>query len=133
MQKSVIGLVGNHWSNTCHDCFFQGFVITLPYCFLNTEVRGILRQHFERWKASRSDDGFSRRRSARNSLTMQAFYSTATTDTRYNNSAHSSFDARYCKLSLSAELSPTICTGFPYTCLPLNPGAYWCWDKVFFT
>ena len=32
---------------------FQGFVITLPYCFLNTEVRGILRQHFERWKATR--------------------------------------------------------------------------------
>jgi hypothetical protein len=36
-----------------HAKMFQGFVITLPYCFLNTEVRGILRQHFERWKATR--------------------------------------------------------------------------------
>jgi corticotropin releasing hormone receptor 1 len=26
----------------------QGFMVTLPYCFLNTEVRGILRHHWDR-------------------------------------------------------------------------------------
>ena len=26
----------------------QGFTVTLPYCFLNTEVRGILRHHWNR-------------------------------------------------------------------------------------
>ena len=29
-------------------------MITLPYCFLHTEVRGILRQNLERWKMTRS-------------------------------------------------------------------------------
>ena len=31
----------------------QGFLITLPYCFLNTEVRTILRQRWDRRRASR--------------------------------------------------------------------------------
>lgn len=39
---------------TCRNgFFFQGLVITLPYCFMNTEVRTILKQRFERWKTSR--------------------------------------------------------------------------------
>jgi len=32
----------------------QGFVISLPYCFLNTEVQGVLRSHWERWKLVRN-------------------------------------------------------------------------------
>jgi len=31
----------------------QGFLITLPYCFLNTEVRTIIKQRWERRRASR--------------------------------------------------------------------------------
>ena len=46
LNKMAIVVIIEFWH-------FQGFVITLPYCFLNTEVRGILRQHFERWKATR--------------------------------------------------------------------------------
>ena len=31
----------------------QGAVITLPYCYLNTEVQGILIMHWNRWKTVR--------------------------------------------------------------------------------
>ena len=31
----------------------QGAVITLPYCYLNTEVQGILMMHWNRWKTVR--------------------------------------------------------------------------------
>ena len=27
----------------------QGFVISLPYCFLNSEVQGVVRSHWRRW------------------------------------------------------------------------------------
>ena len=27
----------------------QGFVISLPYCFLNSEVQGVVRNHWSRW------------------------------------------------------------------------------------
>ena len=27
----------------------QGFVISLPYCFLNSEVQGVVRSHWSRW------------------------------------------------------------------------------------
>ena len=32
----------------------QGAVITLPYCFLNTEVQGVVKLHWERWKMVRN-------------------------------------------------------------------------------
>ena len=32
----------------------QGFVITLPYCFLNTEVRNVLKHNLHRWQANRN-------------------------------------------------------------------------------
>ena len=32
----------------------QGFVITLPYCFLNSEVRGVVRTRWDRWQLIRS-------------------------------------------------------------------------------
>ncbi|XP_023329104.1 diuretic hormone receptor isoform X2 [Eurytemora carolleeae] len=32
----------------------QGFVITLPYCFLNSEVRGVLMTRWNRWQLIRS-------------------------------------------------------------------------------
>ena len=31
----------------------QGAVITLPYCYLNTEVQGIFMMHWNRWKTVR--------------------------------------------------------------------------------
>ena len=31
----------------------QGFTVTLPYCFLNTEVKGILQHHWKRWRNTR--------------------------------------------------------------------------------
>ena len=34
--------------------FSQGFVITLPYCFLNTEVRNVLKHNLHRWQANRN-------------------------------------------------------------------------------
>ena len=34
----------------------QGAVITLPYCYLNTEVQGILMMHWNRWKTVRMVD-----------------------------------------------------------------------------
>ena len=34
--------------------FEQGFVITLPYCFLNTEVRNVLKHNLHRWQANRN-------------------------------------------------------------------------------
>ena len=32
----------------------QGGVITLPYCYLNSEVQGVLRSHWSRWQMVRS-------------------------------------------------------------------------------
>ena len=31
----------------------QGLTVTLPYCFLNTEVKGILQHHWTRWRNNR--------------------------------------------------------------------------------
>ena len=33
----------------------QGFVISLPYCFLNSEVRGAVRSQWRRWQMVRFD------------------------------------------------------------------------------
>ncbi len=35
----------------------QGSVITVPYCFLNTEVRATLRNSYHRWKLNRNING----------------------------------------------------------------------------
>ena len=32
----------------------QGAVITLPYCYLNSEVQGVIKSHWERWKMVRN-------------------------------------------------------------------------------
>ena len=32
----------------------QGFVISLPYCFLNSEVQGVVRNHWSRWRMVRT-------------------------------------------------------------------------------
>lgn len=32
----------------------QGLLVTLPYCFFNTEVKGILEHHWNRWRNTRS-------------------------------------------------------------------------------
>ena len=31
----------------------QGFVISLPYCFLNSEVQGVVKNHWSRWRMVR--------------------------------------------------------------------------------
>ena len=33
---------------------FQGFVISLPYCFLNSEVQGVVKSHWSRWRMVRT-------------------------------------------------------------------------------
>ncbi|XP_022241220.1 diuretic hormone receptor-like, partial [Limulus polyphemus] len=38
----------------------QGLTVSILYCFLNGEVRNTLRQHLQRWKASRSLGGSTR-------------------------------------------------------------------------
>ncbi|XP_040578059.1 diuretic hormone receptor isoform X2 [Lepeophtheirus salmonis] len=49
----------------------QGFAVTLPYCFLNTEVRNITKNNWERWKMIRSLQNNSQNR---NSITLATFY-----------------------------------------------------------
>ena len=52
----------------------QGAVITLPYCYLNTEVQNVLRTRFNRWKMVRNIDYGSR--STRASVTTATIYCT---------------------------------------------------------
>ena len=33
----------------------QGFVISLPYCFLNSEVQGVVKNHWSRWRMVRTN------------------------------------------------------------------------------
>jgi len=49
----------------------QGFVISLPYCFLNSEVQGVLRSHWRRWWMVRS---VGRASLSRNSLGTSSTY-----------------------------------------------------------
>ena len=48
---------------------FQGFFITLPYCFLNGEVCTMIKTHWDRWR-DRNNIGYGPA-SARNSIAMQ--------------------------------------------------------------
>ena len=32
----------------------QGLVISLPYCYLNTEVQSVVRNHYRRWQLIRT-------------------------------------------------------------------------------
>merc|ERR1719394_1836203 len=32
----------------------QGLVVSLPYCYLNTEVRSVVRNHYRRWQLIRN-------------------------------------------------------------------------------
>ena len=54
----------------------QGFTVTLPYCFLNTEVRGVVVHHWSRWRAARTvhHSLHSRQHSARNSISTAGYY-----------------------------------------------------------
>jgi len=51
---------------------FQGFFITLPYCFLNSEVCNMIRSHWDRWR-DRNNIGYGPA-SARNSIAMQGMF-----------------------------------------------------------
>lgn len=51
---------------------FQGFFITLPYCFLNGEVCTMIKTHWDRWR-DRNNIGYGPA-SARNSIAMQGMY-----------------------------------------------------------
>ena len=52
----------------------QGAVITLPYCFLNSEVQGVIKSHWERWRMVRNV-GFECQ-STRTSLAHSSIYYT---------------------------------------------------------
>lgn len=32
----------------------QGFAVTLPYCFLNTEIRNVVKNHWDRYQTTRT-------------------------------------------------------------------------------
>ena len=50
----------------------QGFVISLPYCFLNSEVQGVVRNHWSRWWMVRTVGKINTTRA--NSLSTNATY-----------------------------------------------------------
>merc|ERR550517_1250846 len=50
----------------------QGFVISLPYCFLNSEVQGVVRSHWSRWRMVRTVGKNNATRA--NSLSTNATY-----------------------------------------------------------
>ena len=51
----------------------QGFVISLPYCFLNSEVQGVVRSHWRRWRMVRMV-GKNNNNTRANSLSTNATY-----------------------------------------------------------
>ena len=51
---------------------FQGFFITLPYCFLNGEVCTMIKRHWDGWRDT-NNIGYGPN-SARNSIAMQGMY-----------------------------------------------------------
>ena len=52
----------------------QGAVITLPYCYLNTEVQGVLRTRWDRWRMVRNIEFVPH--STRASVTTATMYCT---------------------------------------------------------
>ena len=66
---------------------FQGFFITLPYCFLNGEVCTMMRSHWERWRNTK--DIGQGPNSARNSIAMQGFNSVCDNLTRKRSRSYS--------------------------------------------
>jgi len=70
----------------------QGFTVTLPYCFLNTEVKGIVTHHWTRWRAARTvENNYSRGQSARNSISLAGYYACDSNITNLSNSRRNSF------------------------------------------
>ncbi|XP_023322237.1 diuretic hormone receptor [Eurytemora carolleeae] len=70
----------------------QGFSVTLPYCFLNTEVKGIIKHNWSRWRTARSvENNYSRGPSARNSISLAGYYACDSNITHLSNSRRSSF------------------------------------------
>ena len=86
----------------------QGFTVTLPYCFLNTEVKSILRHNFKRWRNRRwlvnkeriwsnqftyrnVEHTYSRGQSARNSISLAGYYGCDSNSTFLSTSRRNSF------------------------------------------
>lgn len=70
----------------------QGFTVTLPYCFLNTEVKSILRHNFKRWRNTRNvEHTYSRGQSARNSISLAGYYGCDSNSTFLSTSRRNSF------------------------------------------
>jgi len=83
----------------------QGFTVTLPYCFLNTEVRSILRHHWLRWRSARSVESRGSR-SHRNSVSLAGCYGCDTHVTQLSSSRRNSFlrlHAQYLSSSSTRE------------------------------
>jgi len=70
----------------------QGLTVTLPYCFLNTEVKGILHHHWNRWRNTRNvEHNYSRGHSARNSISLAGYYACDSNSTFLSASRRNSF------------------------------------------
>jgi len=70
----------------------QGFTVTLPYCFLNTEVKGILYHNWKRWRNKRNvEHTYSRGQSARNSISLAGYYGCDSNSTFLSTSRRNSF------------------------------------------
>ena len=70
----------------------QGFTVTLPYCFLNTEVKSIIQNSFTRWRNVRHvEHTYSRGHSARNSISLAGYYACDSNSTFLSTSRRNSF------------------------------------------
>ena len=52
----------------------QGAVITLPYCYLNSEVQGVIKTRWQRWKMVRNVEYVSQCQSTRTSVATSTIY-----------------------------------------------------------
>ena len=52
----------------------QGAVITLPYCYLNSEVQGVIKTRWQRWKMVRNVEYASQCQSTRTSVATSTIY-----------------------------------------------------------
>ena len=52
----------------------QGLVISLPYCFLNSEVQGVLANHWKRWRMVRAVGRSSAHLATQSSINTSSTY-----------------------------------------------------------
>ena len=87
----------------------QGGVITLPYCYLNTEVQGVIRTRWDRWQMVRNVEYASH--STRTSLATSTIYYTQVINT-YVEVVLAEGGLVYCRCSFYGEICKTKCSLF---------------------